>query len=827
MRQMPNSKERTLFFPQRITEAIEKTFDFPLSIIEAPMGYGKTTAVKEHIILSNGNLYWQNIHNTSKAAFWIDFCRLFEELDNDRAHSLAQLGFPDDNDSLHAALKLIKDIAFPKQTIIVIDNFHLVEAQEIADFITFLTVNEIANLHIMLISRFFDFSNKEELSLKGYLYHIKKESFEFSPKEIVDYYKSCGIRLTANEANKLYTLTEGWISALYLLMLNLKDGGNLLTPVTIYNLVEQAIYDPFPDEIKHFLLSMSIYNRFTQKQASYMMPDANITEIIDNVTGRNAFVMYDSIEKNYYIHNTFKNFLANKLNSMSESFRTELNKKAAGWYIQIGDYLQSMQYSYICGDFDTLLEALELDKGQSINGEHKELLIKYFEDCPLSKKTNHPYAVLIYTRQMFLFSEISLFKKNVELFMTIYRSIDAEDTTYKNRLLGEYNLLLGIVEYNDIEKMAEHFKEAYILLKEPSRILDSLSSWTFGSPSVLYLFYRKSGELFKDVQIMREIMPYYYQITGNHGKGAVEIMIAEYFYYMGDFQNAEIAMHSAYQAAAEASDIMLCTMFLNIKISFMKGRFNDALKLFRKLRESIFHEQWHMLLHMIDLCSAYVYCVLQMSEQVEPWIKNGEFQNTQLLFPSHPYLNIVYGKVLLANAEYLKLLGRAEEFLSMARIYPNLLAQIYTYIYIAAASAQISRMDSATAALEQALSMAMPDHIYMPFVVNGEYIKPLLEELQERNLYADDIARILVLYKQYYKAAEHGKHMMMKNSLVNKTALTEREYEIACLAAQGLSNKEISTRLYISVNTVKTQLKSVFAKLGVNSRNLLKQKLKI
>jgi len=218
---------------------------------------------------------------------------------------------------------------------------------------------------------------------------------------------------------------------------------------------------------------------------------------------------------------------------------------------------------------------------------------------------------------------------------------------------------------------------------------------------------------------------------------------------------------------------------------------------------------------------------LQMSEQVEPWIKNGEFQNTQLLFPSHPYLNIVYGKVLLANAEYLKLLGRAEEFLSMARIYPNLLAQIYTYIYIAAASAQISRMDSATAALEQALSMAMPDHIYMPFVVNGEYIKPLLEELQERNLYADDIARILVLYKQYYKAAEHGKHMMMKNSLVNKTALTEREYEIACLAAQGLSNKEISTRLYISVNTVKTQLKSVFAKLGVNSRNLLKQKLKI
>lgn len=55
--------------------------------------------------------------------------------------------------------------------------------------------------------------------------------------------------------------------------------------------------------------------------------------------------------------------------------------------------------------------------------------------------------------------------------------------------------------------------------------------------------------------------------------------------------------------------------------------------------------------------------------------------------------------------------------------------------------------------------------------------------------------------------------------------LTEREREVAQLAAQGLSNKEIGKQLYISENTVKTQLKSIFAKLGINSRILLKQKL--
>jgi len=209
-----------------------------------------------------------------------------------------------------------------------------------------------------------------------------------------------------------------------------------------------------------------------------------------------------------------------------------------------------------------------------------------------------------------------------------------------------------------------------------------------------------------------------------------------------------------------------------------------------------------------------------MNEKAAPWVKSGEFKNTRLLYPALAYLNIVYGKVLLVDGEYVKLLGRAEQFLSMACVYPNLLAQIYTHIYIAAASAQVLKVDDAVTALKQALCIATPDKVYMPFVENGDAIKPLLEKLQEQNMYSDDIIKILVLYEQYHKAAEH---MIKENSTQGKAALTERENEIAYLAAQGLSNKEIGKRLYISENTVKTQLKSVFKKLSINSRALLKE----
>ena len=820
MRYIRNSKKRNLYFPQRIAEAMGKLLDYPLTIVEAPMGYGKTTAVREYVILTSADLLWLNIYDDSKSAFWSGFCLLFKELDNERAHSLAQLGFPDDSVSMHAALMLINNIALPGETVIVIDDFHLVDTQETARFITFLALNEVAELHIVLISRYYEFFSSEELSLKGYLYHIKKESFEFTQKEIIDYYLLCGISITESEANELYDLTEGWISALYLLMLNYKESGNLFTSVNIYRLVEQAVYDPFPDSIKKVLLSMSIYNSFTLEQAAYMIPDADIEKIINEVIGRNAFVMYDSFQKSYYIHSIFKNFLSYKLKSMQNSFQTGLYKKAVQWYMKTGDYILSMQYSYLCGDFDTLLQSLESDRGQSINGEHKEMLRKYFDDCPMEDKTKHPYAVLIYARRMYVFNEISLFKKNCEVFMKIYQNIETEDTDYKSRLLGEYELLMSFTEYNDIEKMSEYYKRAYQLLKEPSLILDNQSSWTYGAPSVLYLFYRKSGELLKEVQILRDVMPGYYQITENHGKGTEEIMSAELFYYMGDFQNAEIAMHKAYQAASETSDIMLCTVFLNIKLSFMRGDFADILKLLENLHDNIFESKWHMLIHTIDICEAYIFSCLHMNEKAAPWVKSGEFKNTRLLYPALAYLNIVYGKVLLVDGEYVKLLGRAEQFLSMACVYPNLLAQIYTHIYIAAASAQVLKVDDAVTALKQALCIATPDKVYMPFVENGDAIKPLLEKLQEQNVYTDEIIKILVLYEQYHKAAEH---MIKENSTQGKAALTERENEIAYLAAQGLSNKEIGKRLYISENTVKTQLKSVFKKLGINSRALLKE----
>ncbi|MBP7176275.1 MAG: helix-turn-helix transcriptional regulator [Thermoclostridium sp.] len=114
----------------------------------------------------------------------------------------------------------------------------------------------------------------------------------------------------------------------------------------------------------------------------------------------------------------------------------------------------------------------------------------------------------------------------------------------------------------------------------------------------------------------------------------------------------------------------------------------------------------------------------------------------------------------------------------------------------------------------------MPDRIYMPVVENSDYIQPLLKELCYQGTYREDIERILMLSKHYQKATA----LIVKEYFSeDKPKLTAREEEIAHLAAEGFSNKRIGEKLFISQNTVKTQLKSIFEKLGINSRSLLKQ----
>ena len=174
---------------------------------------------------------------------------------------------------------------------------------------------------------------------------------------------------------------------------------------------------------------------------------------------------------------------------------------------------------------------------------------------------------------------------------------------------------------------------------------------------------------------------------------------------------------------------------------------------------------------------------------------------------------------MLITGQERKLLGVTDHLMGIAAFCPNLLSQIYIYIYVAAANKKLFRREEALSALKQGLDMALPDNIIMPFVENTDLIAPLLEEMSAKGIYREEMVKIIKLSKNYQQAI-----VVMNKTICCEAAkpkLTDREREIALLVVEGLTNKEIAAGLSISENTVKTQLKRIFEKLGVNSRALL------
>jgi LuxR family maltose regulon positive regulatory protein len=77
--------------------------------------------------------------------------------------------------------------------------------------------------------------------------------------------------------------------------------------------------------------------------------------------------------------------------------------------------------------------------------------------------------------------------------------------------------------------------------------------------------------------------------------------------------------------------------------------------------------------------------------------------------------------------------------------------------------------------------------------------------------------------KQYVNGWESLPRVIIADELPD--GLTEREYEIAMLAADGLRNNEIAKTLFVSENTVRAHLRSIYAKLDIDRRAKLAHKL--
>ena len=797
------------YISERLQESLRPISRCAMTTVVAPMGYGKTTAVSwyldERVRAETARIVRISVYSDNLAILW----RSAQD-----AFARAGLGFlreydcpADDVGGSMLADDLCHELAGDVPCYLFLDDFHLLTDRRVTAFLCTLAGRLPGNVHLIVASRDRFLPAAETVRLGARVYQIGTEQLRLNHTELAVYAHRCGTELSDAQVEELLYSSEGWFSAVYLNLRTLHEQGALPDRRSdIYATFTAAMIDPLPERQREFLAVMGLADEFSEDMARFVTGDADAGEILAALTAQNAFVKRLPDGVTYRFHHMMKECAERCFEALSAEKRALYQARCGAWYERHGQYLHAMAAYRRSGDYEGLLRVVQADAGILLASLHPAEVLAALDECPDGVLKAHPLALLVLMRRMFTWRQIPRMMALKALLLAAIEEYPEMPERERGDLLGECDLIMSFLCYNDISAMSRLHRSASAQMSRPAISIRSDGGWTFGSPSVLMMFHRTAGALESELAEMDECMPHYYEITGGHGRGAERIMAAEAAYMQGRFTDAHIALESAY-AQIEGNgqvNMALCCDFLAWRLALHT---DAALRCTPEARRAELLRQHNASwLQLWNGVSAYCHAVRGETERIPAVFARHRLAEVNTLAPGRPMVEMIENQVYLAQGAYAKVIGRGAELLAVCGGMHYALVALHLRIQTAAAYAQLGKREEARAWLAEALADAAPDGFVMPFVENYDALASLLAEQKDCPL----TARIEALGQ----AAR--RRLAVENRPPELASLTEREYGIVCLMGQRLSNREIAERLFLSEGSVKQYVNQIYSKLHID-----------
>lgn len=824
------SQQNKYYFSEKLKRQLDQISCHPLTIVEAPSGFGKTTAVREYLKekISHGACeYWYTCLGESATMAWLGICELFSNVNVKVADDLKNMQMPT-MDTLFYMTAHLRDIKCQTETYLVVDNYQLVNCDIPHELISVFSMHGNPKLHMIFITQQLEVNQQVSIHNNN-IYTFDASSFFFDREGTASLFHMEGIRLADDELEKIFMSTEGWVSAIRLHMINFIETGSFDPAADIEQLVERAIWNNLTPEEKDFFLSVSILDSFTARQAAIMLNQEILPEKIDERLKNNDFIRYLPDKYRYSMHSILQDYLRNRFyNQMPEHHQRRILWKAGISCAAVSQYYPASEFFYRIRDFNAILSlpfSLEyLDKQRE--KYQSEFLVRIVYECPEKILCRHPFTLIIFGYYTLLNGQWEAYRKLCCLInkaVHVRRDFSPDEI---RRIYGEYELLEAIGEFNDISRMKEGKKRAWKILGQPTEVIKEGTPWLFASPTVLGMFWRESGKLEHVLMEMEEGRPLYRRLFRGYGAGAFHVIQAEAMLMRGDDDEAEIQCHKAlYEARGNRqAGICICGELVLARIAILRGDVESYFKSIRNIQSYTKESTSLYVLHMVECCMSVISIELGIKDYVAPWLYDMESIKKMLYAPVVPHAQIIYLKLLLMEKRYNELYGISQLILDTSKNpggnIKYMLPQVYYLKFLAIAKYNNGDDLKAREYLKQALAAALPDKVYLPLVQDADSLIPLYKMLKSSVSDKDGINAVIELGKRY----ERGMKLIRRAVISDKTPLTPREREIAQLARDRLSAREIADKLYISETTVRTILRSVYSKLDIHSKTELDTK---
>jgi LuxR family transcriptional regulator, maltose regulon positive regulatory protein len=386
----------------RIVKALEAGGDAALTLVAAPAGYGKTTAVRAWCASSETALAWVTLDaaDNDPVRFWTYLAtavdRVREGLGRRALHRLQVTGMPIET----AVDELMNGIAaYGRELALVLDDTHSVTDRECLASLRYAIRRLPGMARLIVITRADPPLDLARLRGRGALVEVRADELAFTTAEarqlLID---RAGLKLVDDDIEVLRRRTEGWPAALYLAALWLRSVGDQRRAVRefggdhryVAEYLSQEVLASLGDDERAFLLHAAVLGRFTAELCDGVLDRSDSAAALAALEDSNLFVLRLERREWFRVHSLFGQFAAARLGSVEPGSVIEIHRRAARWLRSRGLFVEAIEHAAAADDHEVVADLLSEYHLALIRNGRAATLLHWVRTLPDDCVMEHP-----------------------------------------------------------------------------------------------------------------------------------------------------------------------------------------------------------------------------------------------------------------------------------------------------------------------------------------------------------------------------------------------------------------------------------------------------
>jgi len=859
----------------RLSERLNRGLEATLTLVSAPAGFGKTTLLAQWLAAASADerrVAWLSLdqRDDDPVSFWtyvIGALQTVAPAVGVDALSLLQSPRPPPIEAVLSTL--LNEIAAERMEIVlVLDDYHMVDARDIQEGMTFLIERLPPRMHVVIASRSDPALPLARLRARGELLEIRAADLRFTPDEAVTYFNAImRLDLSAQNVSTLEGRTEGWIAALQLAALSIQNRDDVTAFVEgfagddryVVDYLVEEVLQRHPERVRRFLLYTSVLDRLSGPLCDAVTELGGGNSMLEALERGNLFVVpLDDRRRWYRYHHLFADVLHTRLLDEQSEHVPELHRRASVWFEQNGDPSEAIRHALAAADFPRAADLVELAVPGSLRTRQEATLLAWLRSLPRALLRCRPVLSDAYAGALLSTGEVEGIEERLQdaerlLETSATRERPAEmvvvDEDAFRRLPGSIAMHRAgqALRLGDLAATVTYARRTLDLVSEDDHLargaaaaLLGLAAWTGGDLEAGHRAYveamarmQRAGHIsdalgcaivLADIRIaqgrLREAMRTYERALqlatepGDRrlrGTADMHVGLSQLYLERGDLPAATQHLLTS-QELGEHMGLPQNPYRVRVATAHMReahGDLDGALELLEEA-ERLYTTDFSPDVRPIPALKARVLIRQERLDAALDWARDQGLSAADDLSYVREFEHITLARLLLAQGSIPESLALLERLLRGADDGARTGSVIEVLLLQALAHHAQADTPATLRSLERALVLAEPDGYVRIFVDEGPPMATLLEVAAKHGIAPAYVAQLL----EAFGRAE-GRTPVKQNLI---EPLSERELDVLRLLGTDLAGPDIATELIVSLSTMRTHTRNIYSKLGVSNR---------